>query len=160
MENLKTVELRLKKPFLLLCQHICENYGKHCSGALSTANRSRVLDILPVKILEGIGYLKKTLSNKKYTFQLEYAHIHINPSNPMMAGWNRYQEIFDQCINLKAIELALVTNDAEFVTEIFPKMSEANQEIWKANQGEILFNENLQMKVAKESRVTWTFHFH
>jgi len=51
-----------------------------------------------------------------------------------------------------------VTNDAEFVTEIFPKMSEANQEIWKerisyfqargiriANQGEILFNENLQM---------------
>ena len=48
----------------------------------------------------------------------------------MSDGWDRYQEIFDQCINLKAIEFQ-GPKGKNFVTETLPNLSEVNQEIWK-----------------------------
>jgi len=169
MENLKTVELDLWKPGCLpVCQHICENYDKHCISALDVLDD--ILNSMPVKILEGIN--PWILPNKKYTSHLEYVHVYIDAKNPMRLGWDRYQELFDQCINLKAIELGAYSS-SNFVTETLPSMPEANQEIWKerisyfqargiriANLNEIQGNENLRIRVAKEAGVTWKFHFY
>jgi len=175
MENLKTVELDLWEPSCLpVCQHICENYGKHCISA-ANVQLDEILNIMPVKIVEQIGLylpMESVLANKKYTSHLKYAHVYIfYPEIPMQWGWDRYQETFDQCVNLKAIEFGDI-HDANFVAEILPKLSEVNQEIWKerisyfqargihiANRNEIRGNENLRIKIAKEAGVTWKFHF-
>ena len=104
---------------------------------------------------------------------MEYVHVFIyHPNSPMRHDWNKYQEIFDQCINLKAIEFDKMESTAEFVTETLPKLSEANQEIWKERisyfqargirityKNEIRGNENLKMKLAKEAGITWKFSF-
>merc|ERR1712034_44050 len=109
--------------------------------------------------------------NKNYISHLQYAHVNVCISHPSMSnGWETYRETFDQCINLKAIELQGWNGNS--VTEILPNMSEADQEIWNerisyfqargirlANQNEIRRNENLKSKLAKEEGATWRFHF-
>ena len=124
---------------------------------------------MPVKILQqtqNVGYFEN-----KYISHVQYVHFKIwNPEESMSNGWDRYREIFDQCINLRAIGLEGIAGN--FMTEILPNMSEANQEIWNericyfqargirlANQNEIRNNENLRNKLAKEAGATWRFHF-
>jgi len=179
MENLKTVHLELYElGFLPLCQHICENYSKHCISA--SEEGCEVLNIImPAKIVERI-YIW-SLENKKYASHLEYIHMYISPKvNYPLNKWNRYQEIFDQCINLKAIEFetctvsidAWKTKGGDDLFTVLPTLSETNQKMWKerisyfqargvhiANPNEIQKNENLRIKLAKEAGVTWRFHF-
>merc|ERR1712034_199555 len=166
MENLDIIKLGLCPSWQGVGEYIFENYSKQCISASDT----ETLSVTPVKILEYIRDLS-SFENKKYTSHLQYAHVYIwNPEQPMINGWDRYRESFDQCVNLKAIELQ--GNTGHFMTEILPNMPEANQEIWNerisyfqargirlANQNEIRNNENLQNKLAKEAGATWRFHF-
>merc|ERR1711964_125299 len=106
------------------------------------------------------------MGNGKYLWNLKYIHINISS---FFDEWDGYQDIFDQCTNLKAIELCV---GATILSDILPHMSGINQQIWKerisyfeargirlANYKEIQDNENLKRKVAKEAGVPWIFHF-
>merc|ERR1711964_694489 len=104
--------------------------------------------------------------------QLQYMHIRIaRPEEPMYYYWDKYQEIFDQCPNLKAIEFE-GNKSTNFITDVLPNLSENNQQIWNerlsyfqarnirfTNLGEIRNNENLRKELEKEAGVTWSFHF-
>jgi hypothetical protein len=176
MENLETIELDLDTPGCFpVCQHIGENYGKYCiSASMDRFGTDEILNMMPLKILEGIDSLEGGLENKKYISHLQYVQMYIfNSENPMYYGWDKYREIFDQCINLKSIEFGVGWTDKNFVTETLPNLSEANQEIWKerisyfqargidlASPNEIRNNQNLRTKLAKEAGVTWRFHFY
>merc|ERR1712034_82053 len=112
------------------------------------------------------------MGNQKYISAVEYLHVKIDfPEDPMTYNWDRYQGYFDQCRNLKEIELRCQRKN--FITEILPNISQKNQKIWKelisyfqahrirlANYGDISKNETLRNKLAKEAGVSWRFHFH
>merc|ERR1712034_252979 len=106
---------------------------------------------------------------------MQYAHFYIyDLKNPMSAGWDRYREIFDQCKNLKAIEFTSYRAGGQksFIEDILPTLTEDYQQIWEerityfearsirlADRNEILENEDLQSKLAKEAGITWRFYF-
>jgi hypothetical protein len=165
MENLEIIIMGLFPSWQSVGEYICENYSKQCISA----HDPEALDIMPVKLLEGIDDLR-TLENKKYISHMQCAHINIYPDGSMSNGWDRYREIFDKCINLKEIELQGWNDNV--VTETLPNMSDDDQEIWNerisyfqsrgiriTNPNEIQRNENLRNKLAKEAGVTWRFHF-
>jgi hypothetical protein len=102
--------------------------------------------------------------------QFEYVHVDIHNviHRPSVFNWYRYQEIFDQCTNLKGIEL---TTSSKSIEEILPTLSESHQKIWKerieyfqsknirlVKKNEIDGNENLRKKLAKEAGIKWRFH--
>jgi hypothetical protein len=172
MENLETVEVRCARfGFTPICQHIFENYEKHCISS----DHDFGDNIVPVKILQGITMQDFLVENTNNVSHLLYVHVLAETDEngspqPQTQGWERYQEIFDECVNLKAIELEQYKDD--FVTKTLPNFSQANQEIWKerisyfqargiriADRHEIYNNEDLRLKLAKEAGVTWKFHF-
>jgi hypothetical protein len=169
-------------------QHICENYEKHCISS----DHAYGENIVPVKILQGITMQDFLVKNTNNVSHLQYVHVETqtdqngSPDATTLHShaWERYQEIFDPCVNLKAIELAHWNrrpfrapvfgwnHEDDFVTKTLPKFSQANQEIWKerisyfqargiriADRHEIYNNEDLRLKLAKEAGVTWKFHF-
>merc|ERR1711964_673003 len=92
------------------------------------------------------------------------------PETPMDLGWDRYQEILDQFSNLKVIQLAGLRTEEKFMTDVLPKLSEINQEIWKerlsyfqARGIRIIQNfvefENFRKELEKEAGITWSFQF-
>lgn len=112
-------------------------------------------------------YLLSDLENKKYISHLEYAHAYNDYA--FDGEWDRYREIFDQCVNLKAIELR---TDMGHVLAVLPTLPEDEQEAWNkrisyfqargirlANKNEISDNEHLRTKLAKLAGATWRFHF-
>jgi hypothetical protein len=168
MENLETVGVGLlANSWYDVGEYICDNYANHCISA----SDPETLGVMPVKILQEIGRLVPSFENKKYISHLQYLHVYIfDPEDLMDHGWDRYHEIFDQCINLKAIEFDFNGN---FMEEILPNLSEANQEIWKerilyfqtrgihlVGHNKIYDNEKLRNKLAKNAGVKWKFHFY
>merc|ERR1712034_53557 len=171
MERLETVKLSLVKPGCNdVCEYIVKHYSKHFISR--SADTYEMLNIVPVKILTDVVDLRENLQNFTYVSGLQYLHVEIlDAEEPMSFGWDKYQESFDQCLNLKAIELTWMDEDAYNIT--LWQISEVNQKIWQerisyfkargiriVDDGEILGNENLQMKLAKEAGVTWKFHFY
>jgi len=172
MKRLQTVMIRLLGPtYCDVCEYIAQNYGKHCISADASHDDIEMLNIVPVKILINVFDLEENLQNFKYVSGLQYLHVSINfPEEPMTCGWDKYQELFDPCLNLKAIEFTWI--DEHFSKTNFSQISETNQNIWKerilyfkargiciVNEGEIDENKDLQTKLAKETGVTWKFNF-
>merc|ERR1712034_39917 len=100
----------------------------------------------------------------------QYLQVIIIAEEPS-EGWDNYRESFDQCLNLKAVELYWLNEDYHPIT--LSQISEAYQNFWQerisyfkardiriVGEDEIYENENLQMKLAKEAGVTWKFHFY
>lgn len=134
-----------------------------------------------VKILTNIWSLKE-LENKKYVHIVEYLHLSLSYHNLLSPntycpddidhfsnGLDRYKEILDQCINLKAIEICA---DDHLSINLIPNLLNPSQQIWRerilylqargirlAGKNEIHGNENLKMKLVKEAGITWKFHF-
>merc|ERR1712034_215994 len=155
-----------------ICKYIVKHYSKHCiSASEAEYEMYEKLIIVPVKILSGVFDLSEHLQNLKYVSRLQYLQVDIyDPEEPMHWGWDKYQESFDQCLNLKAIELTWRDEDGDIIS--LSQISETNQKIWQerisyfkargiriVDDGEIHENENLQMKLAKKAGVTWKFHF-
>jgi hypothetical protein len=172
MKNLETVKLRFhSKVPEVICQYIAQNYAEHC---ISTKNESDMLDHTKVKIFESSFLPLTSLKNKKYIGSLEYMSLVIKCEKPMDFGWDNYRDCFDQCTNLKAIELMPIpTDDRETLTNILPNLQEFDQEIWKerisyfksrgirlADRGEIDENENLRVTLAKKVGISWKFHLY
>ena len=149
-------------------QYIDHNYQKHCiHGRLFKFD---LLNYIPLKIATTIFELEK-VDNKIYGSHLQYAQFIFRHDDPMEDGWDRYQEIFDQCTNLKAIELVY---GRRTLCETLPNLSEPVQEIWQERLSyfeargirvvdklnKIGGNANLQKKLAKEAGITWRFDFH
>jgi hypothetical protein len=169
MERLETVELFVLEPaYHDIYEYVANNYEKHCIRG--SANSTRLLNIVPVKILIGVSDLERDLQNMKCVSGIQYLHVWIyNTETPMRCGWDKYQEIFDQCLNLKAIELSWMRN---YEFGAFVQVSAANQNIWQermsyfktrgiriADDRKIFLNANLETKLAKEASVTWKFCF-
>merc|ERR1712034_285115 len=113
------------------------------------------------------------LENKKYIEDLEFIHLDIvSPDQPLINNWDRYKEIFDKIIQLKAVfhECA----DENFLTPwFFESLENESQSIWNARIAyfqsrsisivaphEIHDNNDLRTKLAKEAGISWKFHFH
>jgi len=171
MERLQTVTLRLSgSDYVGVCKYIIKNYGKHCISA--TASSYNILHIVPAKIVTGVLELEEDLQNAKYVSGLQYLHVIIDSiGEPMGYGWDKYQEILDQCLNLKAVEFTWFDENSSKTT--LSQISEPYQNIWQermsyfkargiriVDDGEIDENEHLQTKLAKQAGVTWKFHFH
>ena len=171
MERLQTVKLSLMDPgYNDICEYIVKHYSKHCISASSAEDeRYEILNIVPVKILSGVFDLRKSVQNFTYVSGLQYLQMSIYDDEDF--SWDKYQESFDQCLNLKAIELTWLDEDGNGIT--LSQISEANQKLWQerisyfkargiciVDDDEIWGNENLQMKLAKEAGVTWKFHFY
>jgi hypothetical protein len=142
-------------------EYIAENYGKHCISGIYPD-----LGELPLKILFRQWNLD-VLDNQKYAPSLQYLEIRIPSSGTR--GWDRYQDVFDQFTNLKAIELTYANKT---LLDVLPEFPPEKQEIWKkrivyfqkrgirlAKRNEIEDNENLQIQLAKEAGISWRFHF-
>ena len=173
MERLQTVKLSLVKPgYGDVCEYIAKHYEKHCISAESGCEYLEMLNIIPAKILTDVCDLEKSLHNFKYVSGLQYLHLSIySPEEPMVCGWNKYQEILDQCLNLKAVEFTWVDEEMNIIS--LSQISEPYQNIWQerisyfeargiriVDRDEINENENLQTKLAKEADVTWKFQFY
>ena len=168
MERLETVKLSLVDPgYNDICEYIVKHYSKHCISASSAENEMyEMFTIVAVKILSGVFDLQEHLQNLKYVSVPQYLQMSIfDDEDPMSFGWDKYQEIFDQCLNLKAIQLTWLDEDDDRIT--LSQISEANQKLWQerisyfkargiciVDDDEIWGNENLQMKLAKEAGVT------
>jgi len=176
MENLNFFALRFryKSSYPKFWEYIAQNYANHCVSAC-TKNEivyKTILDFVPIKCFVDVKDLI-CLENKKYISNLQYLHIIIvRKENPMDLNWDRYRDIFDQCINLKEIEISELS-DKNFVTEILPTLSNTNQKIWKERlsyfqaRGILMTNEckfskdlkKFEKKVAKEAGLKWRFRF-
>jgi hypothetical protein len=172
MPNLENILFCIRQPYCEhLGQYIYENYRKHC--IIGTFGDENMLNMVPTKILEEVCMLEESLHNQKYISALEYLEVIIeDPEKPMDNNWDRYQEYFDQCRNLKEIEFVYDWKK-NFITEILPNISEENQKIWKerisyfqarrirlVNIGDIKNNEALRSKLEKEEGISWRFHFY
>jgi len=172
MERLQTVRVYLGgSGYDDVCKYIAKHYNKHCISADAFDDVHKMLNIVPVKILTDVYDLEEDLQNFKYASGLQYLHVNIySPTEPMSCGWDKYQEILDQYLNLKAVELTWKQGNFKNIT--LSQISEANQNIWQerilyfkargiciVDDGEIDENENLQTKLAKEAGITWKFHF-
>jgi hypothetical protein len=183
MENLETVELELHGTLYDssgndVCEYIAQNYAKHC---ISMNGRARVapdeLNYVGVKIFTFVKNLE-TLENKRHVRELQYLHV-VCPTTlaaasetPMSYSWDRYREIFDECTNLKEIELICRDND-ETIIDILPTLTTNDQQIWQerisyfnarqislVEKGAIAKNEALKLKLAKEAGISWKFQLH
>merc|ERR1712034_170664 len=155
-----------------ICEYIVKHYSKHCISASAAYEMyEMLLNIVPVKILTGVIDLQENLQNFTYVSGLQYLHVWMfDAEEPMIHGWDKYQESFDQCLNLKAIEVTWM--DEYYDRTSLSQISDTNKKIWQerisyfkargirvVDDGEIYENENLEMKLAKEAGVTWKFHF-
>jgi len=181
MERLQTVELACFFVENDFWQYIIKHYGKHFISAYVIEDQvSSMLNAAPVKILTNVVDLEENLHNLEYVSGLQYLNVEIrSPEEPMSCGWDKYREILDQCLNLKAVELTWMDEDYDEIT--LSEISEPHQNIWQerisyfkargiriVDKGEIVGksefrcppNENLEAKLAKEAGVKWKFHFH
>merc|ERR1711977_498207 len=79
------------------------HYPKNCiSARLHDDYYENILNYLPIKIMIEF-YDIQHLANKKFTNSLEYLHVPLFDDSE--ESWDNYEEIFDQCSSLKAIEL-------------------------------------------------------
>merc|ERR1711964_561540 len=101
------------------------------------------------------------LDNSKCAENLCFLNVAICLEDPTDHGWTNYKNIFDQCSNLKEIELFSVS-EGKIQKDIFAKMSEPNRAIWQERmtyfekrgieileEKKIYQNENLRAKVAQ-----------
>jgi len=170
-ERLETVELRWDRDSPAcynIFEYVVNNYEKHCIRGCVGRN-SKFLNFVPVKIVTRVFSLEFP-QNLKYVSGVQYLHVTVGIRQPpMLFGWDKYKEFFDQCLNLKEIELHW--NGGCRNKSNISETSEANQIIWQerienikargirfVNDGEI-FRNKMEMKVAKESGVTWKFVF-
>jgi len=173
MEFVEQIELYLPySSHLPVCQYLREKYEKHFITANAYNVHHGELNDMPFKILHSVYNLNDIDQSHNYLRHIQYAHFNILiPRIPMDWGWDKYQEIFDQFTNLKAIELTHARK--HFTTDVLPNLSETNQEIWKkiisyfeargiriANHGDIRNNENFRKQIEKEAGITWSFCFH
>jgi len=173
MERLQTVKLvnvSFSKPdYYDVCEYIAEHYDKHCISADICCHNFEISNVAPVKILISVVDLEENLQNFKYVSGLQYLHIFIDyPKEPMTCGWDKYQQIFDQCLNLKGVELDWGDENGDAIT--LSQISEPYQTIWQERISyfearririvDDVGNENLKTKLAKEAGVTWKFDFH
>merc|ERR1711964_261211 len=97
----------------------------------------------------------------------------IYPKEDLMVDkWDECQEIFDQCISLKAVELDTVHYAENFRRDVLPTLSATLQEIWKsrfayfekrgiqiANLHEI-GNNFFRKHLVKKEGLTWGLNFY
>jgi hypothetical protein len=109
MENVEIVDLWLYGNPQQTLEYISQNYTKHCI--------STVLDVMPdsipVKIVTEVCELED-LENKNHLDAIEYLHICCPEDGGDFGyqnGWDRYKEILDQCISLKAIEISTLKHN-------------------------------------------------
>jgi hypothetical protein len=170
MKNIEEIEIKLQgvDGCVLFCEYIGQHYEKHCISADS----GNLLNVIPVKILECVLDLNG-LENKKYIEDLEFIHLDIvSPDQPLINNWDRYKEIFDKIIQLKAVSFECA--DENFLTPwFFESLENESQSIWNARIAyfqsrsisivaphEIHDNNDLRTKLAKEAGISWKFHFH
>jgi hypothetical protein len=171
MENLDCVTLDIWGDWRPICEYIGKNYSKHCTSAnYEEGMFTEILNCTPIQIVENIFLTE--LESTKYMSHVVYANIYV-PNWDEDDTWNRYQEIFDQCTNLQAIEFTYYgTRRRHFITEVLPTLSESTKQKWNerisyfekrtirlADKNEIFGNQNLKKKLAKEAGISWRFHF-
>jgi hypothetical protein len=176
MKNLEHVKLRIKSNWLSkgddieLYKYIAEHYSKHCITN-DASDLKHMLNYLPFKVAAEISSLTD-LDGKKYTHELEHLFIFIENLNPMSDGWDRYQDIFDQCLNLKQIALYKTSGDDHELHGNF-KISDDLPNIWKnriayfqkrgikivEDENEFFENDEFELKLTKAAGVKWRFSF-
>lgn len=155
-----------------IVQIIRDKYKNHC-----IYDRGQdIIQFVPLKIAR-ISGLHQQLGNLE---QVQYLFIQISSGFESVnaRGWDRYQEFFDLCPNLKAVALGVFTNHKfqsftkeEFMECRLPNMFSSHREIWKervshiesrgikiCTHNEIFSYENIT-KLIKEFRVNWNFLF-
>jgi hypothetical protein len=157
-------------------EHISTNYAKHCikaSAGWPFDKYNETLDTIPVQILTNISNLNTNLKDKKYKRQLEYIHLEINVADISSNGWEIYQEIFDNYVNLKAIEIHWKPgeiyyenryNDGDEVLTMYSNIWKERLEYFKNRgilnlRGGILNNKKLEKQLAKKNDVLWKMNF-
>lgn len=153
-------------------KYIADRYGKHCISQLQDPYaENEDLNWLPVKILTNVVDLMASLYYVEYVESLMYLTVLIPyPKRPMLCGWEKFQEIFDQCVNLRAI--AFTWGDYDSRSPTMPELSLVNENIWNkrmeyfkkrgiqiVDTNEIEDNENLRMKIMKEAGITWDLRY-
>merc|ERR1712144_858 len=100
---------------------------------------------MPVKIVTHLSLLRN-LKNENYIDQIEYLHvIFISNFEECERDWNRHQEIFDQCTNLKEIEFQGVNAEEDIWQERISYFE--NRGIRLAKKGAIRRNNDLKLKL-------------
>jgi len=173
MENLEIVEMEPYEPSDTFFQYIRTNYSKHCIHATFEwydfeGYDHNIADHLPIKILDSCWDLEEQLNDKRYNSQLQFLHLQNIWKYHSDYDANVFQDILDQCSNLKAI--AFSNHKKE--NEDFSKCSEKNRENWQEritylqsrgieilHKDEIFQNETLQLKLAQEAGIKWRFSF-
>jgi hypothetical protein len=169
-ESIERVKISLGTNCRVVCEYIGKYYAKHCIS--SSHLHPTMLEYVPLKILTHVWDLN-SLQHKRYTNELEYVKIGVNVFLPMERGWDRYQEIFDQCNKLKQIAFDFYDENfralelSDLVEDEFNNFNLWNQRIvyFKkrgiqiVNKNKISRNKVLQAKIAKEIGIKWRFHF-
>lgn len=140
-----------------LCHYIGQNYERNCMYFQSNCLRPDISNLLPLTIFINVGNLEHYIENAKYNYKIEYLHFE------KIEGWDRYEKIFDQCVELKGIAFGF---DPYTRTNLVKK----NEPIWKQrlayfasrnieilHENEIRSNE-LQLKCAKRTGLKLRFH--
>jgi len=170
MVFIEQIELWLRmENYLPVCQYVAKHYGKYCitANVQRMWNCSQLKSIIPWKILTGFIDLSFH-PNDNYLHHLQYIQLYVQcPQYLFKNGWDRYQEFFDQCTNLKVIEFNPHLSENFFTCKVPNECSEFDQQIWKkrlsyfqsrgiriANRGEI---ESFRKKLEKEAGITWSF---
>jgi hypothetical protein len=169
-KDLELVRIRLRGECQSLAEYIGKNYPKHCISFDDWV--PFILQYLPIKILN--AYDLGNLHHKQYTNEVENLFIQVCADDPMEQGWDRYQEIFDQCNKLKKIEFDFFDENANDIE--WSKLEKIKLNLWnermdyfkkrgieivkEGNYGRWVKNRSSQKKVAKESGVKWRFAFY
>lgn len=176
MENVEIVTLDI---YEVEGKHVCEyvgaNYPNHCISYSEDQDLcfNSQFEILPLKIVT-IECDLMALENQKHTPTIEYLCFKDLSDYKEIRdtyGWNRFQDIFNQCTNLKVIELGYYWRQ-RIISDVLPWLPHETQQFWEnviaylkkrgihiAKHGEIYQNEKLRNQVAKEAKVSWRFHF-
>ena len=150
------------KPF---CKYFAENFPEHCIYYQDDdIDEIGILDYFPAKILCNVNLT--SLQNKKYNYFLQYLHVMVDINNPMLHGWDRYESIFNQCPNLKVINIDFDMDEDDFDSlDIFDKW-DSRYKFFESrgiklvdDSFEIFDNKKLQLKVAQESGIKWRVIF-
>merc|ERR1711964_969182 len=116
-----------------ISEYLCENYQKHCiSGNWVGYEDTDLLNTVPIKIFEMVYHLQDDLDGKRYSSSVEHMSVHMGGPqiDPMDSGWDRYREYFDQCTNLKEIEISIAEHDIP-IREYLPNFSRNTKKFGK-----------------------------
>lgn len=159
MPNLEIIKLDLWDPHKeQICKFLQNNYWEHCISA-SDVNHELVHNF-PLQIYTNLREISN-LNNLKFIPNLEYLEIELDSWESQNADWNEFENIFDQCINLK--QIAISNEFGENIEILENQISNWKNQIEYfqlknikiVHTKEIYKNENLELKIAKKLGLSW-----